>query len=69
MHSGSCSNNTKERILGNVKGKLHKKYSFITSRLCQTNVAAFFGNNCVTDFLGKRNTIDLIDLDFRFHII
>lgn len=68
-HSGSCSNNTKERILGNVKGKLHKKYSFIKSRLCQSNVAVFLGNNCITDFLGKRNTVDPIDLDYGFHII
>lgn len=68
-HSESCSNNTKERTLGNVQGKFYKRYSFIKSRLCQTNVAASFGNNCIIGFLGKRNTMDLIDLDYRFHII
>lgn len=64
------STNIKERILGDVKGKLHeKKYSFTKGRLCQTNSAAFFSNNCIIDVLGKRNAIDLIDLDFKFHII
>lgn len=37
--------------------------------MCQTNLAAFFGNNCITDFVGERNIIDLIALDFRFHVI
>lgn len=54
-----------ERILGEVKGRLHeKKCSFTKGRLCQTNLAPFFGHNCITDFVGKRNTTDLIDLDF-----
>jgi len=66
---GGFSNSTKERILGDVKGKLReKKYSFTKGRLCQTHLAAFFGNNCIIDFIGERKAIDLIDLDFRFHI-
>lgn len=47
----------KERILGNAKGKLHKKYSFFKSRLCQTNVAAFFGNNCIYNRLSGQEKL------------
>lgn len=46
-----------------------KKYSSTKGKLFQTSLAALFRNDCTTDFVGKRNTTDLIDLDIRFHII
>lgn len=46
-----------------------KKYSSTKGKLFQTSLAALFRNDCTTDFVGKRSTTDLIDLDIRFHII
>lgn len=29
---------------------------------------SFFDKNCISEFVGKSNAIDLMNLDFKFHI-